>query len=37
VLDGSLWTAAGLRPPRPWRQALHVAMQESFRGLAARR
>jgi dTDP-4-dehydrorhamnose reductase len=31
VLDGSAWTAAGLTPPRPWRNALHLAMQEGFR------
>jgi dTDP-4-dehydrorhamnose reductase len=32
VLDGSAWTAAGLTAPRPWREALHLAMQEGFRG-----
>jgi dTDP-4-dehydrorhamnose reductase len=32
VLDGSAWTAAGLAAPRPWREALHLAMQEGFRG-----
>ena len=26
VLDGSAWTAAGLSAPRPWREALSVAM-----------
>ncbi|MGY1604116.1 dTDP-4-dehydrorhamnose reductase [Geodermatophilus sp. SYSU D00815] len=32
VLDGGAWTAAGLPAPRPWREALSVAMQEGFRG-----
>ncbi|MCZ2822338.1 dTDP-4-dehydrorhamnose reductase [Modestobacter sp. VKM Ac-2977] len=32
VLDGSAWTATGLAAPRPWREALHLAMQEGFRG-----
>jgi dTDP-4-dehydrorhamnose reductase len=31
VLDGSVWDAAGLPTRRPWREALHVAMQEGFR------
>ncbi|KGH48110.1 MULTISPECIES: dTDP-4-dehydrorhamnose reductase [Modestobacter] len=31
VLDGSAWGAAGLTPTRPWREALHVAMQQGFR------
>jgi dTDP-4-dehydrorhamnose reductase len=30
VLDGSAWTAAGLRAPRPWREALTAAMAEGF-------
>ncbi len=30
VLDLSAWTAAGLPAPRPWREALHVAMQDGF-------
>jgi dTDP-4-dehydrorhamnose reductase len=28
VLDGSAWLAAGLPAPRPWRTALHLALQE---------
>jgi dTDP-4-dehydrorhamnose reductase len=32
VLDGSAWTGAGLAAPRPWREALHLAMAEGFRG-----
>jgi dTDP-4-dehydrorhamnose reductase len=28
VLDGSAWLAAGLPAPRPWRAALHLALQE---------
>jgi dTDP-4-dehydrorhamnose reductase len=32
VLDGGAWVAAGLTSPRPWREALHAAMRESFRG-----
>jgi dTDP-4-dehydrorhamnose reductase len=32
VLDGTAWTAAGLAPPPPWRESLHVAMEEGFRG-----
>jgi dTDP-4-dehydrorhamnose reductase len=32
VLDGSAWAAAGLQAPRPWREALSLAMQEGFRG-----
>jgi len=32
VLDGSAWTGSGLTAPRPWRAALHLAMQEGFRG-----
>jgi dTDP-4-dehydrorhamnose reductase len=31
VLDGSAWVGAGLTPPPPWRDALHLAMQEGFR------
>jgi dTDP-4-dehydrorhamnose reductase len=31
VLDDTAWVAARLAPPRPWREALHVAMQVSFR------
>jgi dTDP-4-dehydrorhamnose reductase len=31
VLDGTAWTAAGLTPPQPWRQALHQAMERGFR------
>jgi dTDP-4-dehydrorhamnose reductase len=31
VLDGSAWVAAGLTPPRPWRAALAVAMEQGFR------
>jgi dTDP-4-dehydrorhamnose reductase len=31
VLDGSSWTAAGLAQPRPWREALHLAMRSGFR------
>jgi dTDP-4-dehydrorhamnose reductase len=31
VLDGSAWTAAGLPPARPWREALAVAMESGFR------
>jgi dTDP-4-dehydrorhamnose reductase len=27
VLDGSAWLAAGLPAPRPWRTALHLALQ----------
>jgi dTDP-4-dehydrorhamnose reductase len=30
VLDGSAWTSAGLTEPQPWREALHLAMQERF-------
>jgi dTDP-4-dehydrorhamnose reductase len=30
VLDGSAWTAAGLSPLRPWREALTEAMQTGF-------
>ncbi len=30
VLDLSAWTAAGLAAPRPWRDALHVAMEHGF-------
>jgi dTDP-4-dehydrorhamnose reductase len=30
VLDGSAWTAAGLTPARPWREALHLAMQQGL-------
>jgi dTDP-4-dehydrorhamnose reductase len=32
VLDTGGWVAAGLPAPRPWREALHLAMQEGFRG-----
>lgn len=32
VLDGSAWTAAGLPPVRPWREALAEAMRSGFRG-----
>jgi dTDP-4-dehydrorhamnose reductase len=32
VLDGSAWTGAGLTAPRPWREALHLAMAEGFGG-----
>ncbi len=28
VLDGSAWPGAGLPAPRPWRTALHLALQE---------
>jgi dTDP-4-dehydrorhamnose reductase len=28
VLDGGAWLAAGLPAPRPWRTALHLALQE---------
>lgn len=31
VLDLTAWTDAGLTAPRPWRDALHVAMGEAFR------
>jgi dTDP-4-dehydrorhamnose reductase len=31
VLDGSAWTSNGLGAPRPWREALHLAMAEGFR------
>jgi dTDP-4-dehydrorhamnose reductase len=31
VLDGSAWITAGLRTPRPWREALRVAMSSGFR------
>ena len=31
VLDGSAWIAAGLTPPRPWRDALDLAMKSGFR------
>ncbi|WP_299952287.1 dTDP-4-dehydrorhamnose reductase [uncultured Modestobacter sp.] len=31
VLDGSAWTGSGLTAPRPWREALRLAMQEGFR------
>ncbi len=31
VLDGGAWTAAGLPPARPWRDALREAMSEGFR------
>jgi dTDP-4-dehydrorhamnose reductase len=31
VLDGGAWTAAGLRPARPWRPALTEAMESGFR------
>jgi dTDP-4-dehydrorhamnose reductase len=31
VLDGSAWTAAGLTPARPWREALTEAMRSGFR------
>jgi dTDP-4-dehydrorhamnose reductase len=31
VLDGAAWTDCGLPAPRPWRNALHVAMAEGFR------
>ena len=31
VLDGSAWTAAGLPPVRPWREALAEAMRSGFR------
>ena len=31
VLDGSAWTAAGLPPLRPWREALTEAMRRGFR------
>jgi dTDP-4-dehydrorhamnose reductase len=31
VLDGSAWIEAGLRTPRPWREALDVALSEGFR------
>jgi hypothetical protein len=35
VLDGSAWLAAGLAAPRPWREALTVAMTSGFRDDAA--
>jgi dTDP-4-dehydrorhamnose reductase len=35
VLDGSAWLAAGLPAPRPWREALTVAMTSGFRDDAA--
>jgi len=31
VLDGTAWTGAGLTAPRPWREALSLAMHEGFR------
>jgi dTDP-4-dehydrorhamnose reductase len=31
VLDDSAWLAAGLAPPRPWREALALAMASGFR------
>jgi dTDP-4-dehydrorhamnose reductase len=31
VLDGAAWAAAGLSPARPWREALHLAMEQGFR------
>ena len=31
VLDGSAWTAAGLPPMRPWREALTEALRGGFR------
>ncbi|MGY1764647.1 dTDP-4-dehydrorhamnose reductase [Geodermatophilus sp. SYSU D00779] len=30
VLDGSAWLAAGLPAPRPWRTALHLALQQEW-------
>jgi dTDP-4-dehydrorhamnose reductase len=35
VLDGTAWIAAGLPTPRPWREALTVAMSRGFRDVAA--
>jgi dTDP-4-dehydrorhamnose reductase len=32
VLDLGPWSAAGLTPPRPWREALTLALAEGFRG-----
>jgi dTDP-4-dehydrorhamnose reductase len=32
VLDDAAWLAAGLPPARPWREALHLAMETGFRG-----
>jgi dTDP-4-dehydrorhamnose reductase len=32
VLDLSAWIATGLPAPRPWRAALHVALEHGFRG-----
>jgi dTDP-4-dehydrorhamnose reductase len=32
VLDLTGWSASGLTPPRPWRDALREAMREGFRG-----
>jgi dTDP-4-dehydrorhamnose reductase len=32
VLDLTAWSAAGLTPPRPWREALHLALRQGLRG-----